>query len=447
MKKIRIGSGAGFANDRLEPALVLLEKGNLDYICLECLAERTIAIAQQEKNLNPLKGYNNSLEYRMEKLLPLAYEKKVKIVSNMGAANVEKAVEKIVEIAERHNLKGLKVVGIVGDDVFEKLERYNDFPILETGGKLGDLKNKVAANAYIGCEPMVEALKKGADIVITGRSSDPSIFVAPLVYEFGWSLDDYDLLGKGTLVGHLLECSDQVSGGNFAVPGKKEVPDLWKIGFPIAEVSENGEAIISKVEGTGGRIDNHTCTEQLLYEIHNPANYITPDCIADFSKVTFENIGTNLVKVAGGTGKPKTSTYKVSVGYKDGYIGSAYLSFGGAKCFDRAVLAAETLQKIMEYNKVDAEEMQISLIGYNSLFPLDYEKGFPEAKEVRMRIAARVKDKAVLTRIADEVDALTIGGPSGGGGLERFSKELVAILSFLIPREDIKFSYICKEVQ
>ncbi len=446
MKKIRIGSGAGYAGDRLEPALVLLEKGNLNYICFECLAERTIAMAQQEKRMNPQKGYNSSLEYRMEKVLPLAYKHKVKIVSNMGAANVEKAVEKVAEIAAGRNLKGLKIVGVIGDDVFDRLDKYYDYPILETGGKLGELQNKVCANAYIGCEPMVKALKMGADVVITGRSADPSLFVAPMVYEFGWSLDDYHMLGKGTVIGHLLECSDQVSGGNFAVPGKKEVEDLWNIGFPIAEVSASGEAVISKVEGTGGRIDSHTCTEQLLYEIHDPANYYTPDCVADFSRVNFENIGKNLVRVVGAAGKPRTGTYKVSVGYKDGYIGCAYLSYGGPKCFERAVLAAETLQKILEYNQVATEELQISLVGYDSLFPRDYAQGFPEAKEIRLRVAARVRDGAVLTRIADEVDALTIGGPASGGGLERFGKELLAVLSFMIPREDVEISFVCKEV-
>ena len=235
MKKIRIGSGAGFGNDRFLPAVDLLRDGELDFLCLECLAERTVAMAQQQKLMNQDKGYNSYLVRRMEPLLPLAFKK--------------------------HQLKGLKIIGVEGNDVFENLKKYEDLPLMEREGCLRDIAEPVAVNAYVGCEPIVEALKRGGgDVVITGRCADPALFLAPLVYSFGWDMKDYDMMGRGTVVGHLLECADQVSGGNFAIPGEKDVERLWDIGFPYADVLEDGTAYISKVAGTGGRVDVQTCT-------------------------------------------------------------------------------------------------------------------------------------------------------------------------------------------
>ena len=444
MRTIRIGSGAGFSNDRVEPGIELLEKGQLDYFCLECLAERTIAIAQKEKNLDPNIGYNPYLAYRMKKILPIAAEKHVKVITNMGGANVQKAVEKTAEIARSAGISGLKIVGVLGDDIFDRLDRYADYPIFETGERLGDLKNKVAANAYLGCAGIVQALKDGADIVITGRCSDPALFLGPLVYEFNWPMDNYDLMGKGTVVGHLLECSGQVSGGNFCVPGYKDVGDLWHLGFPYADVSEDGTIEISKLEGTGGRVDVQTCSEQLIYEIHDPSSYYTPDCVADFSQVAFEQVGKDRVRVTGATGRPRTDTLKVSVGYKDGYIGSCGLSFGGPKCFERMVLAVQTMEKIIETYYHPAEH-RVDIIGYNSLYPRDLSEGFPggaEPLELRMRVAVRDAEKEMLTMIFNEVDAFTIDGPANCGGMERHITELVAVLSVLVPREDIEISYV-----
>lgn len=448
MKKIRIGSGAGFGNDRFLPAVDLLRDGELDFLCLECLAERTVAMAQQQKLMNPDKGYNSYLVRRMEPLLPLAFEKHVKIITNMGGANVKKAVEKLAEIAEKHQLKGLKIIGVEGDDVFENLKKYEDLPLMEREGCLRDIAEPVAANAYVGCEPIVEALKRGADVVITGRCADPALFLAPLVYSFGWDMKDYDMMGRGTVVGHLLECADQVSGGNFAIPGEKDVERLWDIGFPYADVLEDGTAYISKVAGTGGRVDVQTCTEQLVYEIHDPTKYLTPNCVADFSHVRLEQDGPDRVKVTGATGYERPETLKVSVGYKDGYIGSAGLSYGGHKCYERAVLAAKTLETIIRRDYC-TDELKVDIIGYNSLFPREYELGYPggvEPLELRVRVAARARDRETLELIANEVDALTIGGPANCGGLARNIKELVAVLSILIPREDIRFSYIETEV-
>lgn len=449
MKTIRIGAGAGFAGDRIRPAAELLRDGQLDYLCLECLAERTIAAAQLQKNLDPQKGYNPFLERRMNDLLPLAFRKGTKIITNMGGANVKAAVEKTAEIAKTHHLEGLKIIGVEGDDIFSKLDRYQDKPFVEQEGCLRDLNLPVAANAYIGCAPIAEALNRGADVVITGRCADPSLFLAPMVHEFQWDREDYDLLGKGTAVGHLLECCAQVSGGNFAIPGEKEAGRLWDIGFPFADVQEDGSALISKVEGTGGRIDFHTCAEQILYEIHDPSHYVTPDCIADFSGIRFVQEGPDCVRVTGAAGAPATPFLKVSIGYRDGYRGTSGISFGGHKCFERAVLAVRILEHILNRD-YRTEELKIDIIGYNSLFPRDYSLGFPEGYEpleLRVRVAARAEDRETLELIANEVDSLAISGPANCGGLERNIRIQLSVLSILIPKEDVTCSFLEREIR
>ncbi len=443
MKSIRIGGGAGFAGDSIQPALLLLEKGELNYLVFECLAERTIALAQQQRQSDPKKGYNPSLLRRMTLALPLASKNRVKIVTNMGAANVPQAVERTAQIARDLGIRGLKIAGVLGDDVFPLLERYGDASILETGRPLSSLPHKVAANAYLGCAPIVEALRQGADVVITGRCSDPALFLGPMVYELGWDMADYPMLGTGTMAGHLMECSGQVSGGNFAIPGLKEVDQLWNLGYPIGEVSQDGTVYLSKIPGTGGRLDVHTCAEQLLYEIHDPACYLTPDCCADFSQVKFVDAGPNRVQALGASGKAPTSTYKVTVGYRDGFTGTAGISYGGPFCLERARLAAQVLERIIA-QRYQVLEKRIDLIGINSLFPLPDPVQPPQ--EVRVRVAARAQDRQTLEYIADEVDTLTISGPANGGGIERSIKELVAACSFLLPKQEIQTQVIVEEV-
>lgn len=446
MKKIRIGSGAGYAGDRLEPALELMEKGNLDYIGFECLAERTIAIAQQQKLLNPEKGYNGLLEYRMEKVLPLAYKNKIKVITNMGAANPQSAVNVICKMAEEMGLKGLKVAGVFGDDVFDKLNLYKNVNVWETGKPLVELDGEViSANVYMGIDGIVKALESGADIIITGRVSDPALFLAPLVYEFGWDINNYDLMGKGTLIGHLLECGGQVTGGYYAEPGKKNVERPWDLGFPIIEASENGEFNVGKVDGSGGLVTKDTCTEQMLYEIHNPKEYFTPDCVADFSNVTFENVGKDVVEVKGATGKEKTDTLKVSLGYKDCFIGEGQISYGGPNCYERAKLAAEIVEKRLALTNVKYDELKIDFIGINSIYKnSDREYHIPE--EIRVRIAARTKEKHDAVQIGNEVETLYTNGPAGGGGATKSVSEIVSVASILIPRSDVEAKVIYREV-
>ncbi|MGO2507070.1 MAG: acyclic terpene utilization AtuA family protein [Psychrobacter alimentarius] len=443
MKSIKIGSGAGYSDDRLEPALDIIRDGDVDYIVFECLAERTIAIAQQRKMKDSKQGYDSLLEYRMAQVLPLCVENNVKIVTNMGAANPKAAAEMVKQIAEKQGLHHLKIAAVTGDDVFPKIERYQNETLLENGKQIKELGSSiVSANAYIGAAGIVQALKAGADIVITGRAADPSLFLGPMMYEFGWSFENAELLGKGTIGGHLMECGAQITGGYFADPGYKEVPELWNVGFPIMEVTENGEYHITKLANAGGLVSLATVKEQLLYEIHDPANYLTPDVIADFSSVQVEEVAKDVVKVFGGSGKLKTGLLKTSIGYKDGYIAEAEISYGGAGSVERAKLAKTIMQKRLAAQDIEPIEIRYDFIGLNSLYANE-TFDMQEAPETRLRIAARTEDEAVANAIVREAMSLYTNGPAGGGGIRSNIKEIVSIGSILIPEPDtdINVSY------
>ncbi|MHC6179215.1 acyclic terpene utilization AtuA family protein [Clostridium sp. JNZ X4-2] len=451
MKKIRIGSGAGFAGDRIEPALEILKKGNIDYIIFECLAERTIAINQQQKLFNGDKGYNEFLEHRMRKILPLCVEKGVKVITNMGSANPAAAIKVIKEIALDMGIRGMKIAAVLGDDILDRIDRYMNCEVLENGKKLDSINSQiVSANAYTGVKGIVEALNNGSHIVVTGRTADPSLVLAPLMFEFGWRKNDYELLGKGTLAGHLLECAGQITGGYFADPGYKDVPELWNLGFPIAEVTENGNIIITKLEDSGGMITEHTCKEQILYEIHDPSNYFTPDVIADFSEVAVEEIEKNKVLVKGASGKEKSGLFKVSIGYKDCYIGEGEISYGGSGAYDRARLAGEIVRKRLKYINLPVKELRIDFMGVNSLYGNNLSSilndNKVDFKEVRLRVAARTLNREDAETIGNEVEALYTNGPSGGGGARKYTRDVVSIASIFVPDKDIITKVIYKEV-
>ncbi|HMB63050.1 MAG TPA: acyclic terpene utilization AtuA family protein, partial [Eudoraea sp.] len=436
MKKIRIGSGAGYAGDRLEPAIDLMIGGQLDYICFEGLAERTIALAQKNKKADPASGYNELLDYRMAQVLPIASKKKIRVITNMGAANPIGAVNAIAKLAEKSGLKNLKIAAVLGDDISDKIQDYLDFPVMETGRPLYSIRNKIiSANAYLGCDGIVAALDQGSDIIITGRVADPSLFLAPMIFEFGWKKTDAIKMGTGTLIGHLLECAGQVTGGYFADPGKKEVPDLWNLGFPYVEIDSSGKGYISKLEGTGGMVTPATCTEQLLYEIHDPKNYITPDCIADFSRVKFNQTDKDRVEFNGATSREATDTFKVSVGYTNGFMGEGQMSYGGANCLQRALLAKKVIEKRLEHLPFTISDLRFDLIGVNSL--LDRNK-MPEApNEVRLRVAGKTVSRQEAQRLANEVETLYTNGPAGGGGASKKVDEIISIASVLIPKKDV----------
>jgi hypothetical protein len=435
MRTIRIGSGAGYSGDRIEPAIELAEKGDIQYLVFECLGERTVALAQQARMRNPDLGYDPLLEERMRAVLPLCASKGIKIVTNMGAANPEAAANKTAEIARALGLSSLKIAAIVGDDVLDAC-KAGDFPIMEFDGTIKQLGNRLlSANAYLGAGPMAEALSAGADVVITGRASDPALFLAPMIHAFGWAMDDWNLLGKGTVAGHLLECAGQITGGYFADPGFKDVPDLARLGFPIGEVGEDGSLVITKVEGSGGAVTAQTCKEQLLYEVHDPARYLQPDVVADFSHVSVEEIAPDRVRISGGRGTKRTGTLKVSVGYLDSFIGEGQISYAGPGALARGRLALQIVRERLKLTGVVASELRFDLIGVDSLHGPQVSVRANEPYEVRVRVTGRTESLREAVRIGNEVETLYTNGPAGGGGAWKSARDVVAVASVLLPRE------------
>lgn len=439
MKTIRIASGAGYAGDRIEPALDCIQRGRIDYIIFECLAERTIALAQEEKLRDPNRGYNPLLDYRMQQVIPLLKHHAVKVITNMGAANPLAAGKTIYDIACQHGLSHLKIAVIQGDNILEKIEKYYDQPIMETGEPLSNIaQHIISANVYLGAEQISHAIADGADIVVTGRVADPALVTAPLMVEFNKDYGDFEFLGQTIVAGHLLECAAQVTGGYFADPGYKDVPDLWNVAFPIVSFSDNGDMILEKLPDTGGLVNTMTVKEQLLYEIHDPANYYTPDVVADFSRVTVQEISKDRVKIANGTGKAKTGYLKTSVGYANGYLGEGEISYGGHNCVARAKLSADIIRKRLDIINLDYQELRIDLIGVNSLYGASANQLTPiDVPEIRLRVTARTSDYASADMIGREVEALYVNGPAGGGGARKTAHRNVAIASILIPEADI----------
>ena len=417
MRPIRIGAGAGYSGDRIEPAVELAEKGELDYLVFECLAERTIAIAQQTRMHNPALGYDPLLEQRMQAVLRICSEKNIKIITNMGAANPLAAAARVRQIAADMQLD-LKVAAITGDDVLETLKA--GAYVSDQGDPVNALADRLlSANAYLGAAPLAEALAQGADVIVTGRVADPSLFLAPLIHEFGWAMDDWQRLGQGTLVGHLLECAGQISGGYFADPGCKDVAGLARLGFPIGEVAQDGSVVITKVAGSGGQVTAATCKEQLLYEIHDPGAYLTPDVVADFSAVRVTEIGPDRVLLQGASGRARTDTLKVSIGYIDSYIGEGQISYAGPGALERGRLVLEIVAQRLQLSGVGFDEIRYDLLGVDAIHGAALSAQAAPPYEVRVRVSARCGNLRDATRIGNEVETLYTCGPAAGGGVTR----------------------------
>ncbi|AOK34048.1 MULTISPECIES: acyclic terpene utilization AtuA family protein [Burkholderia] len=440
-RRVRIGAGAGYSGDRIEPAVELAEHGQLDYLVFECLAERTIAIAQQARRNDPALGYDPLLDARMHAVLPVAAARRVRIVSNMGAANPRAAARRTAQIAQSLGIAGLKVAAVEGDDVLDVVLR-GAFRFEESGDAVAAYRDRiVSANAYLGAAPIVDALAAGADVVLTGRVADPSLFAAPLIHAFGWRMDDWDRLGQATVVGHLLECAGQVTGGYFADPGYKDVPNLARLGFPIGEVAADGAVVITKVPHAGGRVSAATCKEQLLYEIHDPARYLQPDVVADFTRVAVAEEAADRVRVTGGRGTARPDTLKVSVAYVDGWIGEGQISYGGPGALARARLALDIVRERLALTGVAASELRFDLIGVDALYGDATPAVRGEPAEVRVRVAGRAANAAEAARIGNEVETLYTNGPAGGGGAFKSTREVIAVQSVLLPRAAVTPSF------
>jgi Acyclic terpene utilisation family protein AtuA len=432
----RIGTGAGFSADRLEPAVDLVERGELDAIVLECLGERTVAFGHRDRMADPARGYNSLLERRMRALLPACRAAGTTMITNMGAANPRAAAERTLHLARELGLKGLKVACIEGDDV-SNLVPPNQ-PFMDEPGSLADIDMPIVGmNAYLGADAIRSALDAGADVIIGGRLADPSLFLAPIAHHFGWDATDMARMGAGTLVGHLLECGMQVTGGYFADPGVKDVANLAQCGYPIAEVQSDGSATITKLADTGGCVSTQTVKEQLLYEVHDPACYLTPDVTADFSRVEIGAAGANRVKVSNAGGTTRPATLKVTVGFDGGFQGEAGVSYAGPAAQERGSLAAEIVRDRLARVHGNKSDLRIDLIGVSSLFATAGVRA-ADAQDVRLHVALRSRKKEDAELLLWEVESLLCCGPAGGGGYRGSIVPCVMTKSVLIERERVK---------
>lgn len=435
-KRVRIGCGAGFSNDRIDPARDLAERGALDFLFFECLAERTLANAHALRAADPKAGYDPWLRKRMEAVLRPCREAGTRVVSNMGSANPVAAGEAVAEVARSLGLQGLRVAVVEGDDVSALMTP--DLELMDGEGRLGDVPLRMTgANAYLGHEPIAQALAEGAEVVITGRCADPSLAVGPLAHAFGWAVDDWARIGAGTLVGHLLECSTQVTGGYYADPGRKDVPGLAYLGFPYAEVAEDGSAVIGKLDGTGGLVSRGTVLEQMLYEVHDPAAYLTPDVTADFSGARLEESGRDRVAVSGGSGRARPETLKVTIGFDGGFLSEGEISYAGPNALARAKLAGEVIETRMREVHGHQGPIRADLIGLSALHGSARDPDAPppyEPTEVRLRMALRTHDRDLAEALPREVEGAWLSGPAGGGGARGRVTPAVTTRSALLPR-------------
>ncbi|MBR1216596.1 DUF1446 domain-containing protein [Bradyrhizobium sp. U87765 SZCCT0131] len=441
MPGVRVGAGSAWWGDRIEPAKLNAEQGDLDFLCFETMAEATVSAAQVRKRRDPsFPGYDTYLDDRMRAVLPGCLRRGTRIVTNQGWINPDGAAERIVALLREHGARGRKVAAVSGSLITE-LVRGLDTQVLETGAPVGGIAaDIISAEAYLGAEPIVAALDAGADIVVTGRVADPSLFLAPLMHTYQWCADDWARLGQGSGIGHLLECGAQVTGGYFADPPFKDVPSPWDLAFPIAEVEADGSAVIAKVAGTGGAIDRRTVAEQMLYEVHDPANYITPDVVVDFTTAAIEEVGPDRVRVHGVGGKPRTPTLKVSMGCMEGFIGEDMFFYAGPGALRRAQLAKRILEERFRIVGLKADDLRIDFLGLNAIHGEATPADAPEPYEVAVRVAARTKTRDEALKVGREVDGMAVSGVGMTGKRvphQDRAREIVGVWSTLVPRERV----------
>jgi hypothetical protein len=441
---VRIASGQGFWGDLLTAPYDQVTRGPVDYLVMDYLAEVTMSIMQKQKRRDPKLGYARDLVPLMERLLPEILTKQVRVITNGGGVNPEACREAIFAVAKNLGVQGLRIGVVLGDDILGRLDELHAQGVrltnMETGHSLQDIRDRiVSANVYFGAWPIVEALALGADVVITGRTTDTGLTLAPMAYEFGWGRADWDRLAAGTVAGHVLECGGQASGGNFSADWRS-VPDLAHIGFPIAEAFPNGDVIITKHEGTGGLVSSQTVKEQLLYEIGDPRNYITPDCIADFTSIQLESAGQNRVKFFGVKGRAATDSYKVSMSYLDGYTAVGTLTYAWPDALEKAKAADEILRRRLEDLGLHYEEIRTEFMGHNSCHgPLATQVS--ELNEVVLRVGVRGADARSVERFGMEIAPLILTGPPGvtgfAGGRPKPS-EVISYWPALMPKQAVE---------
>jgi hypothetical protein len=431
---LRIGTGAGFSSDRLDPAVDLAAHGSLDYLVFECLGERTLAFGHRDRQLDATRGFNPWLARRLRAVMPHCKAHGTRIVTNMGVANPLAAQAEAVHVARELGWHGCKVAAVLGDDVSHLLD--SDTPLLEGMTVAETGRTFLGANAYLGVDGLIDALAAGADIVIAGRVADPSLFLAPMCAHYGWSLDDWTRLSRGTVVGHLMECAAQITGGYFADPGYKDVAGLARVGFPIAEVESDGSGVITKLAAAGGLVDERTVKEQLFYEVHDPACYLTPDVTADFTRVRLHANGQDRVGVSGADGSQRPDHLKVTVAFDGGQLAEAGISYAGPGARERGQLAADIVNERMTQVHATNAPLRVDLIGVSSLHATakHYDSN---AKDVRLHCALRGSSREEAELLLWEVESLLCCGPAGGGGYRGNITPSVITYSAFVDRDAV----------
>jgi hypothetical protein len=450
---VRIGAGMAFWGDSVQPAIAMVERGEIDYLCCDHLAELTMSILSKQREKNPRFGYTRDVIDLLRGALVTCVRKGVKIVTNAGGANPEACAEAIAELARELGLDDLKIAVVTGDNIEGDIDRLMGlgvpFANMDTGQELTAVRERLThACVYTGCEGIVEALGQGADIVVCGRVTDIALYLGPLIHEFGWAIDDWDRLGMATVVAHCIECGGQATGGLYAGDWAS-VPDLENLGYPIAEFAPDGTAVITKTPGSGGRVDVGTVSEQLVYEILDANNYLTADVTADFSQVRLEQVGPDRIRVTGGTGKPRPQTLKVNMGYRAGFIGETQFTYTWPDAYKKAQRGLEFLKNRLERAGFKYEDELVEFVGWNSMWgariapPED-----PELSEIVVRYAARCADATEARKVFTECVPLYNNGPAGvaGVGTRPPLKELFALWPCLVPREHITQSVRIVEV-
>lgn len=449
MKRIKIANAQAFWGDRVDAPIKLVKNDDIDYLTLDYLAELTMSIMKKQQMKNEQEGYARDFVQLMKTILPVCLEKNIKVVTNAGGINPESCRQQLIQVGKDLGLTNLKIGVVSGDDLFDSVHDIHEnhqipFVNLETNQPFSEVSERIAsANAYFGAFYIAKALEEGADIVVTGRCTDPSLTLGPLIYEFGWSEEDYDLLAAGTIAGHIIECGAQATGGNFQ-GGWEDIEDLVNIGYPIVEMESNGDFIITKQKNSGGLVNRATVTEQLLYEIGDPKNYLSPDVIVDFTNIELSEEGNHRVRVVGAKGRKPTDLLKVSMSYEDGYITQGMLSYGWPNPVKKAKKADEIIRERIKELQLDFEEIHSDYIGVNGVHGPLSPRMEQEPVDCVFRIAVRSNNKQDHIRFGMELAPLILG-PAGltgfVGGRPKPSK-IVAYWPTLIPKQlvDIQVS-------
>jgi len=445
-EKVRVASGQGFWGDLLSAPVDQVRGGQIDYLMLDYLAEVTMSIMQKQRSRDANAGYAKDFVSLMREILPDCVEKNIKVLSNAGGVNVEGCANAISDAAKEIGLSGKVKIGVVtGDDILPRLDEFLEKGVeiknMDTGESLAAIRDKVqSANVYLGAQPLVEALDKGAQIIVGGRLTDTGLTLAPLMHEFGWSFEDWDKVATGTIAGHIIECGAQCSGGNCQFDWQN-IPDLANVGFPIVEAFPNGDFVITKHENTGGLVNIPSVKEQLLYEMGDPQSYITPDVVADFTSINLANDGKNRVRVFSIKGYPNTEFYKVSIAYTGGWKAVGTLVYSYPNAFEKAKLADKILRQRLEKLGLKFDVILTEFVGVNATH--GHLAGEPpkDIPEVQLRVAVRGQIKADVERFTKEIAPLILTGPpsvTGFAGGRPKVEEIMAYFPALIPKNLIE---------